>query len=197
MPALAGPNHKKHVELHRPRCGPGRDGILVWSMARWPSDRQRRTLQPASDDLRAPDPSLGSVVKVTDLATGKNVALEVNDRGPYVRDGSGSERGGGQGAWGRGQGCHGRPRRGHQHRPACRAGLIATSRLAFNGCCSGSSDYGQVPPGAVQLLQKHPHPSRVSHVCRAPDSEAGAGASRQKGNAAFVAPVTADGPSGR
>ena len=28
---------------------------------------------------------LGSVVKVTDLATGKNVALEVNDRGPYVK----------------------------------------------------------------------------------------------------------------
>jgi rare lipoprotein A len=28
---------------------------------------------------------LGSMVKVTDLATGKNVALEVNDRGPYVK----------------------------------------------------------------------------------------------------------------
>ena len=25
------------------------------------------------------------MVKVTDLATGKNVALEVNDRGPYVK----------------------------------------------------------------------------------------------------------------
>ena len=53
-------------------------------MARWPPDGQRRTLQPASDDLRAPDPSLGSVVKVTDIATGRNVSLEVNDRGPYV-----------------------------------------------------------------------------------------------------------------
>jgi rare lipoprotein A len=28
---------------------------------------------------------LGSVVKVTDIATGKNVSLEVNDRGPYVK----------------------------------------------------------------------------------------------------------------
>ena len=28
---------------------------------------------------------LGSLVKVTDLATGKNVELEVNDRGPYVK----------------------------------------------------------------------------------------------------------------
>jgi rare lipoprotein A (peptidoglycan hydrolase) len=28
---------------------------------------------------------LGSVIKVTDLATGKNVSLHVNDRGPYVR----------------------------------------------------------------------------------------------------------------
>jgi rare lipoprotein A len=28
---------------------------------------------------------LGTIVKVTDIETGKNVALEVNDRGPYVR----------------------------------------------------------------------------------------------------------------
>ena len=28
---------------------------------------------------------LGSLVKVTDIATGKNVSLEVNDRGPYVK----------------------------------------------------------------------------------------------------------------
>ena len=28
---------------------------------------------------------LGYVVKVIDIATGKNVSLEVNDRGPYVK----------------------------------------------------------------------------------------------------------------
>ena len=28
---------------------------------------------------------LGSVVKVTDIATGKSVSLQVNDRGPYVK----------------------------------------------------------------------------------------------------------------
>jgi rare lipoprotein A len=28
---------------------------------------------------------LGSVVKVTDIATGKHVSVKVNDRGPYVR----------------------------------------------------------------------------------------------------------------
>jgi len=29
---------------------------------------------------------LGSVIKVTDIATGKDVVLEVNDRGPYGKD---------------------------------------------------------------------------------------------------------------
>jgi rare lipoprotein A len=28
---------------------------------------------------------LGSMVKVTDLASGKHVSLEINDRGPYIR----------------------------------------------------------------------------------------------------------------
>lgn len=28
---------------------------------------------------------LGSVVKVTDIATGRHVSVKVNDRGPYVR----------------------------------------------------------------------------------------------------------------
>jgi rare lipoprotein A len=56
--------------------GPGRAGRLTASGERFNPNAMtcaHRTLP------------LGSVVKVTDIATGKHVSVKVNDRGPYIR----------------------------------------------------------------------------------------------------------------
>jgi rare lipoprotein A len=85
MPALASPSHKKYAASHRAAAvevgiaswygfGPWHPGRLTASGARF----DPKTMTCAHRTL-----PLGSVVKVTDIATGKDVVLEVNDRGPY------------------------------------------------------------------------------------------------------------------
>jgi rare lipoprotein A len=85
MPALAGPSHKSHIELHRPATV--QVGKASW-YGRWHAGRltaNGERFNPQAMTCAHRTLPLGSVVKVTDIATGRNVSLEVNDRGPYVK----------------------------------------------------------------------------------------------------------------
>jgi rare lipoprotein A len=83
--ALAGTHYKRHAGPHRA------DAVEV-GIASWygygPWHPGRRTANGERFDPQAMTCAhrtlpLGSVVKVTDIATGKDVVLEVTDRGPY------------------------------------------------------------------------------------------------------------------
>ena len=87
MPALAGPGHKNRAALHRPSHSLVQVGTASWY------GRRHAGLLTANGERFDPQAMtcahrtlpLGSMVKVTDIASGKHVSLEVNDRGPYVR----------------------------------------------------------------------------------------------------------------
>jgi len=84
-PVLASPNHKSHAESPRPPAV--QVGAASW-YGRWHAGRLTATgerFNPQAMTCAHRTLPLGSVVKVTDLATGKNVSLAVNDRGPYVK----------------------------------------------------------------------------------------------------------------
>ena len=84
-PVLASPSHKAQIESHGPAAV--QVGAASW-YGRWHAGRLTATgerFDPQAMTCAHRSLPLGSVVKVTDLATGKNVALEVNDRGPYVK----------------------------------------------------------------------------------------------------------------
>jgi rare lipoprotein A len=87
MPALAGPSHKNHTKLHQHANSTIQVGTASWygrrQAGRLTANGERFNPQAMTCAHRTLP--LGSVVKVTDIATGKNVSLEVNDRGPYVR----------------------------------------------------------------------------------------------------------------
>jgi rare lipoprotein A len=85
MPALAGPKQKNFIEVHRPATV--QVGKASW-YGRWHAGRltaNGERFNPQALTCAHRTLPLGSVVKVTDLATGRNVSLEVNDRGPYVK----------------------------------------------------------------------------------------------------------------
>ena len=85
MPAWARPSHPTHAESHRPTAV--QVGAASW-YGRWHAGRltaNGQRFNPRAMTCAHRTLPLGSVVKVTDVATGKNVALEVNDRGPYVK----------------------------------------------------------------------------------------------------------------
>lgn len=85
VPVLASPTHNRHVESQRPAAV--QVGAASW-YGRWHAGRltaKGERFDPQAMTCAHRSLPLGSVVKVTDLATGKNVALEVNDRGPYVK----------------------------------------------------------------------------------------------------------------
>jgi rare lipoprotein A len=84
---LAGTGHKKHVDLHRSTHSTVQVGTASW-YGRWHAGRltaNGERFNPQAMTCAHRTLPLGSIVKVTDLATGKNVALEVNDRGPYAK----------------------------------------------------------------------------------------------------------------
>ena len=84
-PVLASPSHKGYIESQRPAAV--QVGAASW-YGQWHAGRLTATgerFDPQAMTCAHRSLPLGSVVKVTDLATGKNVALEVNDRGPYVK----------------------------------------------------------------------------------------------------------------
>jgi rare lipoprotein A len=86
-PALAGTSHKRHLQLPQPAHPTVQVGKASWY------GRKRAGRLTANGERFNPEAMtcahrffpLGSLVKVTDIATGKNVSLEVNDRGPYVK----------------------------------------------------------------------------------------------------------------
>jgi peptidoglycan lytic transglycosylase len=101
-PAFAGLIHEKHIEVHRPAAV--QVGAASWygrrHAGRLTANGERFNPQAMTCAHRTLP--LGSVVKVTDIETGKNVALKVNDRGPYVKgrivdlsEGAARELGGG------------------------------------------------------------------------------------------------------
>jgi rare lipoprotein A len=85
-PALAGPVHKHHVASHRRPHATIQIGTASWY------GRRRAGLLTANGERFDPEAMtcahrtlpFGSMVKVTDIASGKHVSLKVNDRGPYV-----------------------------------------------------------------------------------------------------------------
>ena len=87
MPALAGPSHKNHIEVHQHAHSTIQVGTASWygrrQAGRLTANGERFNPQAMTCAHRTLP--LGSVVKVTDIATGRNVSLEVTDRGPYVR----------------------------------------------------------------------------------------------------------------
>jgi rare lipoprotein A len=84
-PALAGTSHKRL--LHQPARPTVQVGKASWygrrNAGRLTANGER--FNPEAMTCAHRTFPLGSVVKVTDIATGKNVSLEVNDRGPYVK----------------------------------------------------------------------------------------------------------------
>ena len=86
-PALAGPAHKKHIDLSQRTHMTLQTGKASW-YGRWHAGRLTASgerFNPQAMTCAHRTLPLGSLVKVTDLATGKNVELQVNDRGPYVK----------------------------------------------------------------------------------------------------------------
>jgi len=86
-PALAAVHYKRHVELHRATAV--EVGIASWyGYGPWHPGRRTangQRLNPQAMTCAHRTLPLGSVVRVTDIATGKDVVLEVTDRGPYGR----------------------------------------------------------------------------------------------------------------
>jgi rare lipoprotein A len=86
-PALAGTSHKRHLQLRQPAHPTVQVGKASWygrrNAGRLTANGER--FNPEAMTCAHRTFPLGSVVKVTDIATGKNVSLEVNDRGPYVK----------------------------------------------------------------------------------------------------------------
>ena len=87
MPALAGPIYKNRAALRQASHSLVQVGTASWY------GRRHAGLLTANGERFDPQAMtcahrthpLGSMVKVTDIASGKHVSLEVNDRGPYVR----------------------------------------------------------------------------------------------------------------
>ena len=87
MPALANPIHKKRIDLRQRTHLVVQVGTASW-YGRWHAGRLTASgerFNPRAMTCAHRTLPLGSIVKVTDLATGKDVQLEVNDRGPYVK----------------------------------------------------------------------------------------------------------------
>jgi len=87
VPALAGRSEPANVGSHRPANPMVQVGTASW-YGRWHAGRltaNGERFNPQAMTCAHRTLPLGSVVKVTDIATGKNVSLEVNDRGPYVK----------------------------------------------------------------------------------------------------------------
>ncbi len=85
MPAIAGPNHGTHVGTYQPAS-------VQVGKASWYGRRNSGRLTASGERFNPQAMTcahrtlpLGSVVKVTDVATEKSVSLEVTDRGPYVK----------------------------------------------------------------------------------------------------------------
>lgn len=85
MPAMASQNHQRQAEFQQSAAV--QVGAASW-YGRWHAGRRTATgerFDPRAMTCAHRSLPLGSVIKVTDLATGKKVAVEVNDRGPYVK----------------------------------------------------------------------------------------------------------------
>src|SRR5690348_6108677 len=85
VPAWGSPSHKEYTEVHRP--GAAQVGKASW-YGRWHAGRltaNGERFNPQAMTCAHRTLPLGSVVKVTNVASGKEVALAVNDRGPYVK----------------------------------------------------------------------------------------------------------------
>ena len=81
----AGQSNKEHVEPREPTHV--QIGKASW-YGRWHAGRltaNGERFNPQAMTCAHRSLPLGSVVRVTNMETGKNVALEVNDRGPYVK----------------------------------------------------------------------------------------------------------------
>src|SRR3954453_18777021 len=80
-PAWADTSHKKHVTLHRPAHSGVQVGKASWygrrNAGRLTANGER--FNPHAMTCAHRTFPLGSVVKVTDIATGKSVSLQVND----------------------------------------------------------------------------------------------------------------------
>jgi peptidoglycan lytic transglycosylase len=85
MPTWASPSHKEHTQVNR--SGAAQVGKASW-YGRWHAGRltaNGERFNPQAMTCAHRTLPLGSVVKVTNVASGKEVALAVNDRGPYVK----------------------------------------------------------------------------------------------------------------
>jgi rare lipoprotein A len=85
MPTWAGPSHKERTEAHRSAAV--QVGKASW-YGRWHAGRltaNGERFNPQAMTCAHRTLPLGSVVKVINVASGKEVALAVNDRGPYVK----------------------------------------------------------------------------------------------------------------
>jgi len=85
--AFADTRYKRHGESHRTAAV--QVGIASWyGYGAWKPGRRTASgerFNPQAMTCAHRTLPLGSVVKVTDVATGKDVVVEVNDRGPYGR----------------------------------------------------------------------------------------------------------------
>jgi len=87
MPVLAGPRHQEPAESNLVHHAAVQVGAASW-YGRWHAGRLTASgerFNPQAMTCAHRTLPLGSVVKVTDMSTGRSVSLEVNDRGPYVR----------------------------------------------------------------------------------------------------------------
>ena len=86
-PVLASTRYTRHFESHHPAAV--EVGIASWyGYGPWHPGRRTASgerLNPQAMTCAHRTLPLGSVVRVTDVRTGKDVVLEVNDRGPYGR----------------------------------------------------------------------------------------------------------------
>jgi len=87
MPALAGQSHKRPIHNHHLAHSTVQVGAASWYGGRHAGrlTASGERFNPQAMTCAHRTLPLGSVVKVTDVATGKTVSLKVNDRGPYVR----------------------------------------------------------------------------------------------------------------
>jgi rare lipoprotein A len=85
IPAIASPSNKQYISAYAPAHV--QVGKASW-YGRWHAGRltaNGERFNPQAMTCAHRTLPLGSVVKVTNVETGQNVALEVNDRGPYVK----------------------------------------------------------------------------------------------------------------
>jgi len=87
VPASASPGEKTRTESTRPRNATTQVGTASW-YGRGHAGRitaSGEPLNPRAMTCAHRILPFGSIIRVTDISSGKHVSLKVNDRGPYIK----------------------------------------------------------------------------------------------------------------